>query len=330
MPATLFSYLKQVRRFLRDGNMELLDDGDLIDYINQSRRETAMRAQCLRTLPAISSPVVAATVTAGGSGYTAPVATISPPDSPSGFLPLPNGAQATADVTAVGGVIVSVNIQYGGAGYFQPQITIADPTGTGFAGTLTTQSVNTLNQGQECYPFSAVDLSIFPGVASIYMVRGVSIIYSNYRYSLGIYSFSTYQALIRQYVASQFQYVPAFGAQFGQGTAGSFFLYPPPSQTYAMEWDCQCLPQDLIDDQSVEALPDPWTDAVPFYAAHLGFLELQNGNTARQYLELYDERMKRLGAYTRPGRAVNPYGRWTIFLLGAASAVQHALGWLAT
>jgi hypothetical protein len=329
MPATLFSYLKQTRRFLRDANTELLDDGDLIDYINQARRETAMRAQCIRILPAISSPIVSATVISRGSGYTAPVVTISPPDSPSGFLPLPNGAQATADVTVIGGAIVSINIQYGGAGYFQPQITITDPTGTGFEGSLTTQSVNTLNQGQEQYPFSAADLSIFPGVSSIYMVRGVSVIFSNYRYSIPIYSFSAYQALIRQYVASQFQYVPAFGAQFGQGTAGSFFLYPPPSQTYQLEWDCQCLPQDLIDDQSVEALPDPWTDAVPWWAASLCYLELQNHNSARSMLDMYDERMKRFGSYTRPGRAVNPYGRWAIFLLGAASAVYHALGWLA-
>src|ERR1700721_2189055 len=304
MPASLFSYLKQVGRFLRDGNMELEDDGDLLEYVNQARRETAMRAQCIRILPAISNPIVSCEVTAGGFGHPNPTVTITPPDFPSGFLPMPNGAQATAQATVISGVIVSVNIIYGGAGYFQPQISISDPTGTGFEGTLTTSKVNTLNLGQEAYPFSSIDLSQNPGVESVYLVRGVSVIFSNYRYSLPIFSFSTYQSMIRQYVASQFQYVPAYGAQFGQGTSGSFFLYPPPSQTFQLEYDCQCLPQDLIDDQSVEAIPQPWTDAVPFYPPHWAYLRLQNGTRPRLYKDLYEERMKNFRAYVSPGRMI--------------------------
>jgi len=290
--------------------MELEDDGDLIEYCNQARRETAMRSQCVRILPAISNPIVSCQILNGGVGYTDPTVTISPPDSPSGFLPLPQGAQATASATAIGGVIVSVNIEYGGAGYFQPQISISDPTGTGFEGALAVAPVNTLNQGQEQYPFSAVDLSPWPGVRSIYMVRSISVIFSNYRYSLPVYSFSSLQALIRQYVAGQFQYVPAYAAQFGQGTSGTLFMYPPASQLYQQEWDCQCLPQDLIDDQSVEAIADPWTDAVPYFMAHLAYLGLQNGNAARMYKDLYDERMKNFRAYVSPGRATSPYGRW--------------------
>jgi hypothetical protein len=326
MPATLFSYLKQVRRFLRDGNMELEDDGDLLEYVNQARRETAMRAQCVRILPNTSGAVVSCQVTVPGSGYTNPTVTITPPDFPSGFLPFPNGAQATAQATVIGGQIASVNVIYGGDGYFQPQLSISDPTGSGFAGTLTTSACLTLNLGQEKYEFTAADLSPFPGVSSIYLVRGISVIFSNYRFSLPVYSFSSYQSLIRQYVASQFQYVPAYAAQFGQGTSGSLFLYPPPSQLYQMEWDCQCLPQDLIDDQSVEVIADPWTDAVPYFAAHLSFLGLQNGNTARMYKDLYEERMKNFRAFVSPGRMTNPYGRWTIFLLGSASVALHALG----
>jgi hypothetical protein len=308
--ASLNTYLRQVQRFLRDANQELMNPQDLIDYINQARRETAMRSQCLRVLPPISGAVTTASVTAQGAGYTAPVAVISAPDSPSGQLPFPNGAQATATVTQIAGQIVSVNITYGGSGYFQPTMTITDPTGSGAAVALTTSLNNSLNANQEVYPFNGVDLSQFPGVDSIYFVRGISIIYANYRYSLPVYSFSTYQAKIRQYSAGSYTYVPTFGAQFGQGTSGSFYLYPPPSQAYQMEWDCQCLPQDLLDDQSVEAIPDPWTDAVPFYAAHLAMIELQNWNSARAFEDRFDDRMHRFGGYTRPGRAVNPYGRW--------------------
>jgi hypothetical protein len=44
--------------------------------------------------------------------------------------------------------------------------------------------------------------------------------------------------------------------------------------------------------------------------AHLAYLGLQNGNAARMYKDLYDERMKNFRAYVSPGRATSPYGRW--------------------
>jgi hypothetical protein len=169
--------------------------------------------------------------------------------------------------------------------------------------------LNTLNQGQEVYNFSDVDLSQFPGVDSVYGVRSVSIIYSNYRYSVPVYAFSTYQAMIRQY-PFQYQYVPTFGSQFGQGADGSFYMYPLPSQTYQLEWDCQCLPQDLEDDQSVEVIQAPWDDTVPYFAAHLAYLGLQNMNAGNYYLDLFDKMCLRKSTYARIGRVVNPFGRY--------------------
>ena len=308
--ASLNSYLKQVQRFTRDANQALLNPEDLKDYVNQARREVAMRAQAIPILTLISGAIASTKINAGGTGYTNPSVIFSPPDSPSGMLPFPNGAQATGTATQTGGVITDVQIAFGGAGYFQPTVTITDPTGTGADVSAVTTINNTLNLGQEVYPFSGIDVSQFPGVKSVYSVRSVSIIYLNYRYSLPIYSFSVYQAMIRQYVASQYLYVPTFGAQLGRGTGGSFYLYPPPSQQFQFELQCYCLPQDLETDADYEAIPDPWSDLVPYFAAHLAFLELQNMNAARGYLEMFDMRMARFGGYTFPGRVTNPYGRW--------------------
>ena len=308
--ATLFDYLKQLQRFIRDSKMELIDPGDLTSYVNQARREVAMRAECIRRLPRVCGSVVSIPIPVV-TGWTGPVTVaITPPDSPSGTLPNPNGAQATAVATLVGGVITDAEVTYGGDGYFQPQATFSDAAGHSEIVSCSTSVLNVLNQGQEVYPFSGVDLSVFPGVKSVYAVRSVSIIYSNYRYSLPMYSFSVYQAMIRQYSAGQYQYVPTFGSQFGRGTDGSFYLYPLPSQSYQLEWDCTCLPQDLTANESVEAIPDPWTDAVPYFAAHLAMLELQSWNNARGYLTLFDERMTRFGQYALRGRVSNPYGRW--------------------
>ena len=307
--ATLFDYLEQTQRFIRDARQDFVDPQNLINYINRARREVAGRTQCCRVLTPISGSVITAAVVAGGSGYTNPTVTITPPDFPSGRAPFPLGAQATALPIVQAGVIAAVDIQYGGSGYFQPQVTVTDATGTGAVVTAQISPINQLNPGQESYNFSDINVSMFPGVGAVFMIRSVSVIYANYRYSLPCYSFSVYQAMIRQY-PYQYSYVPSFCSQFGQGASGSFYAYPLPSQIYQWEFDCTVLPQDLLDDQSVDIIPQPWDDVVPYFAAHLAYLELQNMNAGRYYLDLFDNMTLRKSQYARPGRATNPYGRY--------------------
>ena len=283
--------------------------GNLTDYVNRARREVAMRAQCVRILTPISGSVVSCSVTSGGSNYSNNAqAVITAPDFPSGFAPKPNGDQATALPIIQGGQIAAVDITYGGYGYYQPQISFTDSTGSGAAGTLSVSPINVMNQGQEVYPFSSIDLTATPGAGPIFSVLSVSVLYANWRYSLAVPSFSSYQAALRSF-PSQYQYVPFYMAQYGRGTAGSFFMYPQPSGPWQMEWDCLVLPQDLIDDQSVEIIPQPFTDAVPFLSAYYGFLELQNMNAARFYEDAFNKWMNRYAIATLPGVRSQPYGR---------------------
>lgn len=307
---SLNAYLKQTQRFLRDARQELLDPDDLREYINRARREIAMRTQCIRVLTPVSGAVITASVAAAGTGYTnSPTITLTAPDFPSGVAPYPNGAQATANAIVENGSLAAVDIQYGGSGYFQPSASITDSTGSGASVTLQTQRINVLNQGQEVYPFDGVDLSASPGCESVYMIKSVSIIYANYRYSLPCYAFSVYQAMIRNF-PYQYQYVPTFCSQYGQGTNGSFYVYPLPSQTYQYELDCFCVPSGLITDLSPEPMPQPWTEAVPYMAAHLAYLELQNFNAAKFYLDLFEKMTLGYSNYARAGRVTNPYGRY--------------------
>lgn len=310
MTMTLHDYQQDVQRLLREQKQILANPTDLARYINRARREVAMRSQAIRFLTTISAPVLSCALTAAGSGYTAPTVTISPPDFPSGGVNSPNGRQATALATVEAGRIVGIDITDGGDGYFEPTVTITDATGTGAAAALTVGSISQLNAGQEQYKFSDIDVSSMPGVDSVYFVRSASIIYSNYRYSLPSYSFSTYQAKIRNYPAGQYQYVPTFMTQFGQGVGGSLFFFPIPSQIYQLELDCQCLPKPLVTNQSVEVLPEPWTDGVAYFAAHFAMLEIQNFNAAKGYLELFEKFAQRYSDYSRAGRVTNPYGRW--------------------
>lgn len=307
----LFDYMRDTQRLIRDSRQEQIDPGDLVIYVNKARREVAMRSMCVRLLTPISGSIMGISVTAAGGSYTNPSVTISTPDFPSGQGLFPNGAQATAQATEVGGTIAAVNVTLGGYGYFKPIITINDPTGSGATAVVNQMSfINQLSRGLEVYPFSAVDLSAFPGYGSIYMVKSLSVVYANYRYSLPCYSFSTYQAMIRQYTAGVYQYVPTFCAQYGRGTAGSFYVYPLPSQQYQFELDSFCLPQDLETDQDVDVIPQPYTDAVPFLAAYYAANEMQAFNNARYFKNEFDEWVKRYGGYTLPGRVSNPYGRF--------------------
>lgn len=306
----LNTYLKDTQRFLREQKQEFVNPDDLIAYINRARREIAMRSQCVRVLTPSSGAITAWSVSNGGSGYSnSPTVTVSPPDFPSGAGANPAGAQATAAAIVQNGVITAIDSTYGGSGYFKPTLTITDATGTGATATPTITWINQFNQGQEVYNFADIDLSMNPGCAEVLAVRSVSVIYSNYRYSLPQYSFSVYQSMIRQY-PYQYQYIPTFCSQFGQGASGSLYCYPLPSQTYQQEWDCTCIPSDLIDEQSVEAIPMPWQDAVPWYAAHLGMLELGNYNGAQYFLQLYEKFAQNYSNYARVGRVVNPYGRY--------------------
>lgn len=310
MTATLNTYLQATQRFLRDQRQDLLDPGDIIEYINRARREVAMRAQCIRRLTPISGQLISASVTAVGSDYTdMPTITISAPDFPSGSGSFPAGDQATAAAIVTAGSIAAIDIVYGGSGYWQPTITITDSAGSGAAATPVVSYINETAQGKEVYNFSDVDLTMFPGVDSIYTIRSVGLLFSSYRYVLGVYDFTTMQALIRNW-AQQQTYVPAVCAQYGQGVDGSFYFYPIPSQPYQLEWDCLCLPQDLTTNLSVEAIPQPWSDAVPYFAAHLCYLELQNFNAGKGYLDLFDKMLLRYSQYARPGGAANRYGRY--------------------
>lgn len=305
------TYLQQTQRFLREAKQDFLNPADLLEYVNRARREVAMRAMCVRRLTPISGSIETVTVTAGGSHYSAnPTVTISAPDFPSGYAPYPGGDRATATAVVSAGVIQSIQVTYGGHGYFQPVVTITDATGSGATATANVVGVNTIVLGQERYALSSIDVSMFPGVSSVYLVHSSAVIYSQYRYVIPQYSFSAYQSYVRQYPASQYQWVPSFSAQTGQGADGEIYFFPVPSQTLQTEYDCFCLPQDLTAPNSEDVIPAPWDDIVPYFAAHLAYLEIQNFNAANFYFDLYNKMLIRYSAGVRFGRMVNPYGRY--------------------
>ncbi len=70
--------------------------------------------------------------------------------------------------------------------------------------------------------------------------------------------------------------IPLEWSQFKQGVAGSIYVDPLPDVGYTLLLDAVCRPVDLVDDSTPEAIPYPWTDAVPFFAAYYALLSSQN------------------------------------------------------
>lgn len=319
MPGPLFTYMQDTYRLLgRDETQSEWNPDDIIAWINIARGEVAAQGQCIRRESPISGSVLSINVTAAGSGYTNPTATISAPDAPSGFLPYPAGAQATAVAQQIGGGISNISVSFGGSGYFQPTVTISDPTGAGATATATITPIQQTTFNQENYNFSDIPISAFPGVASVLAVPSVTVLWTNIQWTCINIGYRRFMATVRNYVYS-YNAPPAVCAQFGQGVDGSLRLFPRPDQNYQLVFDCLCLPSDLIDDNDFEAIPEPWRKAVPFYAAHLGLLSKasitpQFADLAFRYFNekdggLFGVHMRRARAFSNPGKVGSFYGR---------------------
>ena len=139
--------------------------------------------------------------------------------------------------------------------------------------------------GQQQYNFSGINLGT-PSVTGIESVLNIS----NIRYGVASgtrwietqpwpwFSFYHLNNPVPQQGApttwSQYSQGAA-GGQTGSGATGTFYIDPPPDDVYVLTCDCICLPQTLAVDGDVEAIPYPWTDAVPYLAAWYALLSSQ-------------------------------------------------------
>lgn len=314
----LFSYLQRTRVLLNDQTLAKVNEFDLISFINSARLQVASEGQCVRALSVASSPVTSLTITDGGSGYTsAPTVTITPPS-----LQQTANATATATATLTADAVTGLTLTNAGGGYIAaPSVTFSGGGGSGAAATAAIGNIWQTYNGQQIYNFSDIVLPSGQGLSQVLAVGNMSVIWSTYRYTMTRYSWSLFQSKINTYT-SGYLYIPWAATQFGQGVSGSMYVYPIPNDSYPMEWDCTCLPSQLTTDADVEAIPYPWTDAVPYYAAYLAIDALAAGEPGaypgasverirasdRKY-QLYERYMHRARAFSQRTLVMNPYGR---------------------
>ena len=151
------------------------------------------------------------------------------------------------------------------------------------------RSYNTLalTYNTTVYSFASISTTA-PGTQGAFTIRGAT---------LGLGSGQVWMAP-RPFPWFQFYYLntvvptpgqPSDYAQFKQGEGGSLYIWPPPDNSYTMSLDCVAVPSDLAADADVEAIPYPFTDAVPYYAAYLALSSAQRTADADQMFKEYQK-----------------------------------------
>jgi hypothetical protein len=101
---------------------------------------------------------------------------------------------------------------------------------------------------------------------------------------------------------------PGFWSQYSFGNLGSLYLAPIPSTAQPMEMDFSCLPFPLESDDDPECIPQPWQDAVPYFASFLCFVQQQRLQDANVIAQLFQAELPACAAIVNPQAILSPYG----------------------
>jgi hypothetical protein len=123
-------------------------------------------------------------------------------------------------------------------------------------------------------------------LAGIGDVVSVSVSWGGMRPSLDWLPWEDLQAYARSYNIGVTSYPFMFSTN-GDGNNGQVWLFPIPTSQLEMEWQVFAIPGNLYSDSDYEAIPGPWTNYVPFYAAHLAYLNSQRFGQANTMLDLF-------------------------------------------
>lgn len=303
----LATYTNNLQLLLNDQNAQFYSITNLTNFINRARKYVAGKAMCCRVLTPSSGPIsTTITIGSGGSGYSvAPTVTFSAPDALAG----PSYTTATGTATIGGGQVTGVTVTNAGTGYVNPPTITFTGVGTGATATAAnTANYLTTTVGQEVYQFSTANTIIaasVPGADKLIGIASVSVNIGSTKPTLDFWDFPSFQAYARS--ANWGQNNPAIWSQYGQGETGSLYVFPVPSARAQMEWDCFVVPLDLSVSQTVDLIPEPWSEAVIYYAAYLAYLYAQRKDDANTMMSESTRLMLEYRQFVTPPRFPTMY-----------------------
>jgi hypothetical protein len=162
--------------------------------------------------------------------------------------------------------------------------------------------------GQFTYSFSAIQGgTLLFGNAAQALIDVLSIIVvplgsqtAGIRYPMGRWPYSRLAYLL----STSYPTYPVKYAIYGTNT---IIVAPPPANPYPTEWDFFTAAPPLVNQTDVDPIPYPWTDPVPFWAAHLLKLGNQRFDEAGEFKKEYNWHLARVMARGRPIAVQNPW-----------------------
>jgi hypothetical protein len=299
---TLTQYTQATQRLLHDPTGASYPTSDLTVYINETRTQLALDAECVRFNFGADGIAAIGNFTSGSPN----VLNVSP-------------AAANVSDTITGWIVVN------------PGPVPAGTTVVSYTGTTLIMSANaTTNSNtdsfiisppnktvtlQEVYPYlqitpggtnptAYVPVCATNGINNIIAVKNVSVNWGGYggsnQYTLEQWGFTNYQAFLGFY-GPNIRGNPCVWTAF----QNSVRLRPIPSQVVPMQWDCVCSVLDLVNDTTPDALPPVFTDAVKYHAAYLALMNSQNPGNAENMFKLYERYRNRARQFVQ--RTFTPY-----------------------
>lgn len=151
--------------------------------------------------------------------------------------------------------------------------------------------------GTQVYAFSSIT-GLASGVTSILNVRQVNYSVASGYANVTLRPFEWFNTWVFAQ-ATPVPAAPSVWAQYGQGATGSLYINVPDT-SYTLNLDCACLPTALALDTDTEALPYPWTEAVPFYTSYYALMSERKMDEAQQMLDAYQQFMMRARRGSNP------------------------------
>lgn len=355
----LTAYLAATNRLLQNPvpSTPLYSESDLTDYINEARLQLAGDAQCIRAT-ATGALTIGQQIypfstfstfpsDAAATGYIDFTVNPSPGDTAtfngvvytfiSGST---SGTNIHIDVTV--GLTIAQNLLVAIQASVNPLLTVASYTADsdGGGGVLLNVTYNTGGTAGNSYTLAAsaatpsgATLSgggaSLPGISSVLTIRQLMVNTSSTIYKMLISRswpwFNRYYLANASAIGSG---TPTTWSQQGLGTKGTFGVDKLPTSALALKADVVCLPVSLVNDVTAEAIPYPFTDAVPYYAAYKAYLSSQKTNDATVMLGRYKEFVKRAVEETTPSVLPENYigGLGTQIASGRQSLTQQSGG----
>lgn len=122
--------------------------------------------------------------------------------------------------------------------------------------------------------------------------------------------FDELQAYYRAAYNTSIQMYPSLWSTNGDGVRQNLWLFPIPPQNLVMELNCFCQPAPIYSDTDMEALPDPFTGGVKYYAAYLVYLSSQRMGMAQTMLDLFTSTLGVDRVAADRGKVMTYYDGW--------------------